>query len=100
MEKINTEETCSKYAVYANFNGIPREGKPEIHIKPYMDQCHKHMIRNGMWDVLSLPYPHNKDKKWDILLHQSIFTLDYVKRYVQSLQKRSGVDQYVVQNLT
>ena len=23
-EKINTEETCSKYADYAKFNGIPR----------------------------------------------------------------------------
>ena len=29
-DKQKTEETCSKYAGSAKFNGIPREGKPEI----------------------------------------------------------------------
>ena len=37
---------------------------------------------------------------WDLLLHQSRFTLDYVKSHVQSLLKGSESDQYVVQNLT
>ena len=32
-EKRKTEETCSKYAGSVKFNGIPREGKPEIPIK-------------------------------------------------------------------
>ena len=37
-EKRKTEETCSKYAGSAKFNGIPREGKPAIPIKFYKDQ--------------------------------------------------------------
>ena len=53
-----------------------------------------------MWDVFSLPDPHNKEKRWDILLHQSRIPLDYVKRHVQILLKGSEADQYVVQNLT
>ena len=53
-----------------------------------------------MWDVFSLPYPRNKEKKWDILLNQSRFTLNYVKLHVHSLLKGSDADQYVVQNLT
>ena len=52
-----------------------------------------------MWDILSLPDPQNKDKKWDLLLNQSRFTSEYVKRHVQSLQKGSEADQYVVQKL-
>ena len=54
---------------------------------------------NGMRDVFSLPYLHNKDKTWDILLHQSNLPLEYMKCHVQSLQKRSEEYQYVVQNL-
>ena len=99
-EKIKTEETCSKYAGSAKFNVIPREGKPAITIKSYKDQYREHMIRNVMWDVFSLSDPLNKEKKWDLLLHQYIFPLEYVKRYVQSLQKGSEADNYVVQNLT
>ena len=53
-----------------------------------------------MWGVFSLPDPRNKEKKRDILLDQSIFLLEYVKRHVQSLLKVSEADQYVVQNLT
>ena len=34
-EVRNTEETCSKYAGSVKFNGIPREGNPEIPIKFY-----------------------------------------------------------------
>ena len=52
-----------------------------------------------MWDVFSLPDPRNKKNKWDLLLHKSIFPLDYVKRHVQSLRKGSEADQYVIQNL-
>ena len=59
-EKQKTEETCSKYAGSAKFNGIPREGKPAIPIKSYKDQCREHMINNVMWDVLSFPDPRNK----------------------------------------
>ena len=58
------------------------------------------MIRNGLWDVLYLTDPHNKERKWDLLLHQSRFLFDNVKRHVQSLQKGSEADQYVIQNLT
>ena len=53
-----------------------------------------------MWDVFSLPDPQNIDKKWDLLLHQYIFTFEYAKSHVQSLQKGSEADQYVVQNMT
>ena len=53
-----------------------------------------------MWDVFSLPDPRNKYKKWDFLLHQSIFPLDCMKRHVQSLHKGSEADHYVVHNLT
>ena len=58
------------------------------------------MINNGMWDFFSLPDPRNIEKRWNLLLHQSIFPLDYVKIHVQSLLKGSDADQYVVQNLT
>ena len=57
------------------------------------------MLNNGMWGVFSLPDPRNKEKRWDLLLHQSIFPLDYVRSHVQSLLKGSEADQYVVQNL-
>ena len=53
-----------------------------------------------MWDVFSLSDPRIKEKRWDLLLHQSIFPLDYVKIHVQSLLKGSEAEQYVVQNLT
>ena len=98
-EKRKIEETYTKYLVSAKFNGIPREGNTEIPIKSNKDQCREHISRNGMWDILSLPDPYNKGKKWDILLHQSIIPLDYVKGHVQSLQKFSETDQYVFQKL-
>ena len=94
------EETCSKYAGSAKFNGIPREGTPAITIKSYKDQCREHMIRDEMWDFFSLPDPCNKDMRWDLLLRQSRFPLDYVKEYAQSLLKGSEAHQYVVWNLT
>ena len=52
-----------------------------------------------MWDVFSLPDPHNKEKRWGLLMRQYIFPLEYVKGHVQSLLKGSEADQYVVQNL-
>ena len=52
-----------------------------------------------MWDVLSLLDHYIKYKKWDILIHQSIFTLDYAKCHVECLHKVSKADNYVVQNL-
>ena len=57
------------------------------------------MIINGMWDDLYLPGPLNKEKKWDLFLHQSRFPLEYVKYHVNSLYKISRADYYVVQNL-
>ena len=81
-DKIKTEDTCYKYSGSAKFNGIPGEGKPAIPKKSYKDQWRDHMITNGRWDVFSLPDPRNKEKKRDILLHQSRFPLDYVKRHV------------------
>ena len=68
-------------------------------IKSYKDQRLEHMIRNGMWDIFFFKDPRNKEKKWDIILHQSRFPLEYAKRHVQSLQKGSEADQYVVHNL-
>ena len=65
-----TEQTCYKYAGSDKFNGIPREVKPSIPIKSYKDQRHEHIIRNVMWDVSYLPDPRNKEKKWDLLIHQ------------------------------
>ena len=95
-----TEETCSKYVGPVKFNGIPREGKPEISIQYYKDQCREHMIRNGMWNVFYIAEPQNKEKECDLLLHHSKFPLEYVKGLIQSLLKGSEVDQYIVQNLT
>ena len=86
----------NQYAVSVKFNGIRREGKPSIPIKYYKDQFQEHMIRNRMWGVFTLPDPRNTGKKWGLLLHRYIFPLDYVKRHVQSLQKGSEADQYVV----
>ena len=53
-----------------------------------------------MWDVFSITDPLNEEKKWYLLLHQSRFPLEYVKCRVQSLQKGSKANQYVVKNLT
>ena len=53
-----------------------------------------------MWDVFSLPDPRNREKRWDLLLHQYIFPLDYFKSHIQSLLKGSEADHYIVQNLT
>ena len=53
-----------------------------------------------MWDVFSLPYLCNEDNKWDLLLLQYIFSLEYVKLHINSLQKGFKVDLYVVENLT
>ena len=58
------------------------------------------MIRNEIWEALSLTYPYFKEKKWYLLLHQALFPLDYVKHHIKSLQKGSEADQYVVQKLT
>ena len=91
---------CSKSSGSVKFNGIPREGKPEIPIKSYKDQCREHMIRNGSWNVFSLPDPCNKENNWDLLLHQSRFRLEYVKHHVKNIQKGSKSDKYMVQNLT
>ena len=95
-DKRKTEDVCSKYAGSANFNGIPREGNPVIPIKSYKYQCRDHMIGNRMWDIFSLLDPHNKEKRWNLLLHQYIFPLEYLKHHVQSLLKGSEADQYVV----
>ena len=62
-EMRKTEETCSKYAGFVKFHGIPRERNPEIPIQYCKDQCREHMIRNGMWDVFSIIYPQKKDKE-------------------------------------
>ena len=100
QEKIQIEETCTKYAVSTKFNGIPREEKTEIPIKSYKDKWHEPMIRDRMWDALYLPYPRYKQKKWGLLLHQSRFPLDYVKLHVQSLQKGSEAYHYMVQKFS
>ena len=55
------------------------------------------MISYGMWYVLSLIYNYNQENKWDIILRQAQFTLDYVKQHINILQKGYKVDQYVVQ---
>ena len=99
-EKRKIEETCTKYAGSAKFNGIPREGNLEIPTKYHKDQYHEHMIRNVIRYVLSLTYPHNKDKRWDLLLQKYIFPFDYMKRHIKILHKGYNTDEYVVQNLT
>ena len=54
------------------------------------------------WDggVLSLTEPHNKDKRWDILLHQYRFPLYCVKLHIKRLKRVSKAYLYVVQYLT
>ena len=52
-----------------------------------------------MFYLLSITDPLNKEKKWDLFLHQSIFPLEYLKLHLYSLQKDSEDDHYVVQNL-
>ena len=53
-----------------------------------------------MWGILYIPEPRNKEKKWYLFIHQSRFSLDYLKRRVKILHKLSKADKYVVQNLT
>ena len=59
-KKRRIERICSKSSGSVKFNGIPKEGNPEIPIKSYKDQYREHMTGNGMWDLFSLPYPYNK----------------------------------------
>ena len=40
-----------------------------------------------MWDVFSFPDPHNKEKKWDLLLYQYQFYLDYAKFYIKNFRR-------------
>ena len=53
-----------------------------------------------MWNFFSITDPRHKKKEWYLLLHQSIFPLEYIKRHVKSHLKGSEADQYIVQNLT
>ena len=71
-DKIKTEETCSKYAGSSKFNGIPRQGNPEIPINSYKDQCREQMIVNGMWDVFSLP-DHKIKRRSGIFFYISLY---------------------------
>ena len=41
------------------------------------------MISNGMWEIFSLPDPHNLEKNWDLLLNQSRIPLDSVKHHTK-----------------
>ena len=58
------------------------------------------MIRNSMWDLLSMSDTFNQYKKWDVLLCKSQLALDCVNWYVKILQKGYKANQYLVQNLT
>ena len=42
----------------------------------------------------------NKEKEWDIFLHDSKFPLEYLKGHVQILLKGYEADHYIFQNLT
>ena len=97
---MNTQKKYVKYAFSIKFNCITREVTPEIPIKSYKNQFREHMIRNGIWDVFSLPDPCNKDKKWDLILHKYQFPLEYTKNHVKILHKGYKAGHYVVQNLT
>ena len=57
------------------------------------------MIINEIWNVFSLPAPHNKQKNWYLLLQHTRYPLEYVKHHVKSLQKGSEAHQYVIYNL-
>ena len=46
---------CSKFLGSIKFNQITREVNPEIPIKLYRYQFREHMIKSGIWDVLSFP---------------------------------------------
>ena len=70
------------YAGSSKLIGFIRDRKPEILINYYKYQCNEDMIRNGMLNIFYLPDPHNTEKKWDLLLHQSRFPLDFLKRHV------------------
>ena len=59
--------------------GIHIEVKPSIPIKSYKDQFRNHMVRNGIWGVISLQDPQNEEKKWDLILNRSILTWEYIK---------------------
>ena len=97
--KRKAEETCNNNKGTNKFNKIPREINLEIPSKSYKHQCHEHMIRNGMWDVFSLPKHCKKENNWYLLLNHSLFPLYYLGRHINIFKKSSEADQYVVQNL-
>ena len=78
-ENGKTKDTCRKYSGSYKFSGISREVNLEITIKSYRYQRHKHMISNLIWDISTLLDPLNQYNKWDLILHQYLFTLDYIK---------------------
>ena len=91
---------CSKFSGSIRFNGIPREGNLTVPIQSNKDQCRDHMIKNGLWDVLSLPEPRNQEKKWYLFLNQYRFPLNCAKLYVKGINQGSKADKYMFQNLT
>ena len=50
-----------------------------------------------MWKVFYIVEQQNKEKEWDLLLHNSKFPLEYVKGLIQSFLKGSEVARYIVQ---
>ena len=81
------------------FNAICRKVNPKIPIKYYKYQCSEHTNINGMWYVLYIPDPFNQENKWDLLLNQYTFLLEYVEQHINSLKGGYDADQYVIQNL-
>ena len=70
-EKINTEETCSKYSGFVKFDEITIKLNPKITIKYYKDQYCDHTIRVGIY----YPYQNieTKGRSDKILLISPVF---------------------------
>ena len=104
-EKRNTEETCSKYVGSDDFNGILREGKPEITIKSYKDQFCEHMIRNGgaTWSKVKNDWIVTEDqydeefKNWRRPIHNGQFrsqTLKEKRNTEETCSKYAGSTKF------
>ena len=53
-----------------------------------------------MWYIFFLPEPWNQENNCYLIIHQSIFPLDYVKLHIKSLKEGYEVDPYMVHNMT
>ena len=88
------------YTASIKFKEINREVNISKPIKYYKEKFCDKIIGIGMQDIFYLLDTRNQEKKWELLLNQYQFSMDYAKQNVKRLKQVYNAYQYVIQNLT